>query len=317
MMISENSTHKTQARAFSFFGFAGNCGLWLGPLIGGLLTSPAKQYPGIFGSIQFFNDYPYALACFVSGSVGLSATIVTALFVKETLPPKKKDDQENAEPSPVELTFWDLLKAPGVSNVLVVYACIMLLAFSYTAVAPVFQATSPALGGLGFKPQEIGIFLGIGGVAQSLWTLLIFPPLQNRFGTRLVLKLCVYVWPFFFVVNPIYVFVLRGGASTTSIYPYFGLSLLVGSGVSMAFTGVMLALNDVSPTPRTLGMLNAIALSMTSGLRAFAPILFTSIYATGIKVGILDGYFIWAVLVALALGSVLCLQLLPPDKVEE
>ena len=33
-MITENSTRKTEARAFSFFAFAGNLGLFIGPLLG-------------------------------------------------------------------------------------------------------------------------------------------------------------------------------------------------------------------------------------------------------------------------------------------
>lgn len=33
-MLSENSTFKTQARAFSLFAFAGNVGIFLGPVIG-------------------------------------------------------------------------------------------------------------------------------------------------------------------------------------------------------------------------------------------------------------------------------------------
>lgn len=33
-MLSENSTPKTQARAFSWFAFTSNCGIFLGPLIG-------------------------------------------------------------------------------------------------------------------------------------------------------------------------------------------------------------------------------------------------------------------------------------------
>jgi hypothetical protein len=33
-MITENSTPKTQARAFSFFAFASNLGIFLGPLVG-------------------------------------------------------------------------------------------------------------------------------------------------------------------------------------------------------------------------------------------------------------------------------------------
>jgi hypothetical protein len=33
-MITENSTPRTQAKAFSMFSFAGNIGIFLGPLIG-------------------------------------------------------------------------------------------------------------------------------------------------------------------------------------------------------------------------------------------------------------------------------------------
>jgi hypothetical protein len=33
-MISEHSTPKTQARAFSFFAFSGNLGIFAGPVIG-------------------------------------------------------------------------------------------------------------------------------------------------------------------------------------------------------------------------------------------------------------------------------------------
>jgi hypothetical protein len=33
-MIAENSTKKTQARAFSYFAFSGNLGIFIGPLLG-------------------------------------------------------------------------------------------------------------------------------------------------------------------------------------------------------------------------------------------------------------------------------------------
>lgn len=37
-MISENSTPQTQARAFSFFAFSGNVGIFLGPVLGICVT---------------------------------------------------------------------------------------------------------------------------------------------------------------------------------------------------------------------------------------------------------------------------------------
>jgi|SRR6266536_3212465 len=105
-MITENSTPRTQARAFSFFAFSGNVGIFLGPLIGmysphllshkprslliterldigGGLASPAEQYPSIFGGVKFFEEYPYALPTFITGTIGGAAAVCCALFVKE------------------------------------------------------------------------------------------------------------------------------------------------------------------------------------------------------------------------------------------
>jgi hypothetical protein len=101
-MITENSTPRTQARAFSFFAFSGNVGIFLGPLIGescswsigdhvltisgGALSDPASQIGGIFKRIGFFSDYPYALPTFVAGTFGASAALLCGLFLKEVCP---------------------------------------------------------------------------------------------------------------------------------------------------------------------------------------------------------------------------------------
>lgn len=52
-------------------------------LAGGALSNPADQYPSVFGRVQFFKDYPYALPSFTVGAIGLSAVVTSALFVKE------------------------------------------------------------------------------------------------------------------------------------------------------------------------------------------------------------------------------------------
>lgn len=98
-MISENSTKKTQARAFSYFAFFGNLGIFAGPFIGrfqslrnesvadgnpgGILESPADKFPSTFGRVQFFKDYPYAFPGFVSAAIGASAAVLSAVFIKE------------------------------------------------------------------------------------------------------------------------------------------------------------------------------------------------------------------------------------------
>lgn len=78
---------------------------------------------------------------------------------------------------------------------------------------------------------------------------------------------------------------------------------------------MQLALNDIAPSQSTLGTLNGLALTVSSGLRAVAPALFTSIFATGVRGQILWGYLVWFVLVILALVLTISMRWLP-DKAE-
>jgi len=87
--------------------------------------------------------------------------------------------------------------------------------------------------------------------------------------------------------------------------------MVVGSGVSQAFTAVQLALNDISPTPAALGTLNALALTLVSGIRAVAPALFASLFATGARTQALGGYMIWVVLVVMTMGTAALTWYLP------
>lgn len=50
-----------------------------------------------------------------------------------------------------------------------------------------------------------------------------------------------------------------------------------------------------------LGTLNALALTGLSGLRAFTPALFTSIFALGANTQFLGGYLVWVILVILVI----------------
>jgi hypothetical protein len=52
-------------------------------IAGGALADPAKEIGGIFKRIEFFSEYPYALPTFVSSTIGASAAILCAVFLKE------------------------------------------------------------------------------------------------------------------------------------------------------------------------------------------------------------------------------------------
>ena len=107
--------------------------------------------------------------------------------------------------------------------------------FSDILVAPVFWFTTPALGGFGFNPFQISMFLGTVGLCQALWLLFAFPPLQKKLGTKGVLRACSIVWPFTFVVNPICNMLLRNDWKV-AFWTIAPTSLVLGSSVSMAFS---------------------------------------------------------------------------------
>ncbi len=156
--------------------------------------------------------------------------------------------------------------------------------------------------------------MGLGGLAQSLWLLVAFPWLQARFGTKWVIRLCAINYPFFFALYPVFNVLLRYDlkAAFWAIGP---LATVLGSGVSMSFTAIILVLNEVSPAPEVLGTLNALALTFVSGLRAFSPGLFASLFAASARSGVLGGHLIWILMINLALGFTVVSQWVPePDK---
>lgn len=312
-MLAENSTRQTQAQIFSWFAVAGNLGIFLGPLIGGALSDPAHQYQRVFGHVEFFKHYPYALATFVCGALGLIMAATVLLFVDETLkvkpPPSGGEDQLEDD---ARLSIGQILESPGVAMVLFLQAHMMLLAFSYTAVMPVFFFTPVKLSGFGLTPPQISVLMGVGGLSQAIWTLLVFPWIQKRYSTGTVIRACARAYPFFFLAFPLLSMVLRRGW-TLAFWIAGPILLALGSGVAMCFAAIQLCVNDVNPKPATLGTLNSLALAIVCSIRAFSPSLFTAIYAVGIRKQILGGYLAWVIMIALAAGFTADCQLLPAN----
>ncbi|KAJ7264584.1 major facilitator superfamily domain-containing protein [Mycena rebaudengoi] len=310
-MISENSTARTQAKAFTFFSFAGNIGIFLGPLIGGSLSEPTVNYPSVFEHIHLFKTYPYLLPTLITGCVAASAAVLCALFVKETLITKTERKSSGSLSPP--MSTWEVIKSPGVAVVLYLTGHMALIALGYTAVVPLFWFTSVDLGGLAFTPLQISFFLGLAGLSQAIW-LFPFPALQRRYGTGGVLRACTYIWPIFMALNPVGNFMLKQGW-TTAFWIMMPSVQFLGASVSLVFTAMQLALNDVAPAPNTLGTLNAIFLTLSSGLRAVAPGVFSSVFAVGARTQVLGGQLIWVIIVCLTIGFWAGVRYLPEKAV--
>jgi len=319
-MVAENSTPKTQARAFGWFSIGGNLGIFLGPVIGGALASPATQYPSLFGGIDFFEQHPYALPGLATGFISLTGAVTVALFLEETLPQEgsKPRHAEGQQQPPSRMPLLEIIKSPGVLLVLSLYGHVMLLAFAFTAILPILLYTPVRLGGLGFGPSLISLIMAAEAASQALWLLFAFPPLHRRLGTRGLLRACGWAYPVTFVGYVLLNQLLREGTDEARAWFWVACAIesLVGPGVAMSFTAVQLALNEAAPSQHVLGTLNAVALTVSSAVRAIAPGATSALYALSVRSGVWHGQLIWVGLVPLAAVLGIAAKWLPKEGKE-
>lgn len=82
-MVAEMVPQKElQPRAFSIMPLVWSMGSVLGPSFGGFLAEPARQFPNVFGKMQFFKDYPFVLPNLVATIFFIISTLSAAFFLK-------------------------------------------------------------------------------------------------------------------------------------------------------------------------------------------------------------------------------------------
>lgn len=80
-----------QPIAFATLPLVWQVGSIVGPIIGGALANPAKNFPELFGENKFFLKFPYALPNLVAGVIFTLGLIAGVLFLKESLESKKNN----------------------------------------------------------------------------------------------------------------------------------------------------------------------------------------------------------------------------------
>jgi len=89
------------------------------------------------------------------------------------------------EDSPVPMRS---LFVPSVLIPIANYACLAMLDIALFALQPLFYSTPIELGGLGFDPATIGIWMGAFGIINGVLQAIIFAPLVNKYGPKTVFQ---------------------------------------------------------------------------------------------------------------------------------
>jgi MFS family permease len=72
-----------QSRAFLLLPMCANVGIIVGPLIGGITSDPAANYPDLFGGIRWLERFPYALPNIISALFLCSALLLVFFGLEE------------------------------------------------------------------------------------------------------------------------------------------------------------------------------------------------------------------------------------------
>ncbi|KAJ1864642.1 hypothetical protein LPJ73_000229 [Coemansia sp. RSA 2703] len=302
-VVAEISDNTNRARMMAMIPLMWNLGSIAGSAIGGIFAEPATQYPRWFGNIRVFAEYPYLLPCLIGSSVTLFGLIIGLLKFEETLVKKKTSSSATTlgETTPLventakqqEHTMWQLL-TPTVMRVMSTNVVICLALSMADQSYPIFAATDPSDGGLGFSSRKIGISLAIASVAVIYLQLVAYPRLERKYGAlgcyrrgQRVMIPYFLLMPFLSLLATSVEYPVASGISSTReivLWAVLVVLLLVRVvGSVLMLTSINLLTVNMAPTKSDLGFMNGMQQLAMSGMRIFGPLLSGLIWSWSIK----------------------------------
>lgn len=310
--------------AFALGPMMWGTGITIGPIIGGLLASPAQTWPGVFGAILFLREYPYFLPCAAAALYSFCIFGWAAFFLKETHPYKKQIVEVYEERTPLlQEDANRVLVAPPLRDILncdvVVsianYCAVSFISMVYTVLMPLMWSTSISAGGLGFSPSEIGTILAIWGFMNALLQVLFLGRALRNFGGRTVYlytTIAVLVGSVSFAMQS--AFARRAGRVDTAVWFLICVHLVTNFSISAQFGASQVMLIQSVSHPLGLSVANGLAQMVATAVRGLCPFLISSLFSITLQYDIAGGFFIYILISVIALLAV-GLSLLLPKKV--
>ncbi|KAI0090258.1 MFS general substrate transporter [Irpex rosettiformis] len=315
-MMAELTDATNRAQGYALMPVVWSTGNTVGPLMGGILSKPHDHWPEQF-SDRFWVEYPYFLPCAAAAAFSGFTFIVTALFLKETVPKRPsplksgfEDRESYVPPAPPPLPMRELLTYPVLLSVSC-YATLAMLDIAYRAILPLFYATPIHLGGLGQSPAQIGTTLACFGISNGLFQAFFFARLIEAVGPRKLFLAGLGMYVMLFWMFP----VIRGVAQVTGVtgwvWVLVAVQLSLTVACDLAYGSIFLYVSAASPNRQSLGATNGVAQLAASIVRAVGPALSTSLFAASVQHDWLGGTAVYVILICLAWASLLVGRRLP------
>jgi len=160
-------------------------------------------------------------------------------------------------------------------------------------------------GGLGMQPRGVGYAMSILGAIGVILQLVIYPMLNDRFGTIKIWQGALFIFPIVYTLAPFPSLVASSnsqGHHTILVWVsmlFVLLLFVIGrTGVTPATT---LLINDCTPHPSVRGTIHTAGTVIGNLSRSFFPIIAFSIFGKGLEIGVVGlGFWCLAGLAILA-----------------
>ncbi|KAJ1902073.1 hypothetical protein LPJ66_000322 [Kickxella alabastrina] len=321
-VVAEISDDTNRPRMMALLPLMWNVGSFAGTAVGGLFADPVTQYPSLFGNSKLFKEFPYLLPCLI-GCFTTAAGLLIGLFrLEETLvrsPPRSKPlsasssaatlDSENTSlvsSAPHRRTARELL-TPTVISVMATNVIICVSISMAEQAYPIFAATDPIDGGLGFDTRSVGFSMAIASIAVLYIQLIAYPRLERKHGALKCYQNGQKIMIPFYLALPFLSLLAARIAEETAGAPFsftngvlwtllIFLLLVRVTGTVLMFTSINLLTVNMAPTRADLGFMNGAQQLAMSATRIVGPVLSGIIWSWSIKHSFpfpFDAHLLW------------------------
>ncbi|KAJ2696257.1 hypothetical protein FB645_006250 [Coemansia sp. IMI 203386] len=332
--VAEMSDDSNRPRMMALLPLIWNFGSVFGAAIGGMLANPVEKYPRFFGDSVIFKEFPYLLPCLVSACLTLTCLFVGFFRFEETLvinnravvpasqtqqsgsrneaTPLLRQQEENVivEQQP-EVTLRQLL-TPIVIHVLITNSLMSIASAMSDQLLPIFSATEPREGGLGFDTRQVGYTYFVSGFAVLYLQLVAYPRWALKYGSLLCYQSGLKIMTPYFIFMPFLSILARqaenimltlspeksvllslpaiptpwGSYSVEYMLLWLLLAFLLLvriTGNTLAFTSINLITSNTAPSRNYLGIMNGTQQLVMGITRIVGPLISGSTWSWSLK----------------------------------
>ncbi|KAF5333678.1 hypothetical protein D9611_002661 [Ephemerocybe angulata] len=323
-----------------------SAGTTIGPMLGGLLSNPAVQWPHTFGKFAFYRDYPYFLPCAAASFIAFLSFAISSIAMKETLPSSRRSklrdswgrlinkvnpnsseadadipllaDTECAILAPVEearpplsaLLVFDYVVT--ISN----YGFFSFIDMSVTVLIPLVYSTPLEYGGLGMNPFKISTIMATYGVFSGLMSVFFLGPMVRRYGPTKVYQYVIFAIFISLSAFPIEnILARRGGGIDAWVALVIVIQFAAQTLLPPCYASMEILVIQICPHKLLMGSATGMAQMAASGTRAFAPAVASSLFSISIQRNWAGGYAVYYMIMVLLVGLICGSRYLPtPSK---